>query len=190
VLSRSTALVALLAAEPERAEFSARLGLLAAPADPLLTYVLGLSLFAQDREAEARASLRASRSAGSALLLALDALARGHLVEAKRQLVLAKRGGEGEWYALRGTRRAREAYLALVLVRLALAGSAALSVVALGGASPVVGLFALGAAIVFYALERRGRTTSRASLRAMRVGDIRLCIPEMLPREAEQVGRQ
>ena len=190
VLARSTALVAMLAAEPVRAEFAARTGLLASRDDALLVFVLGLSLYAQRRWADARAVWSGSRATGAAVLLAVDALVQGRCFEANRQLRIADRGGEGEWYALRASRPVRRALYALVAVRLA--GSLALvanvlvvalaSWVAAAGFALVFGLFATW--------EWRMRSRLRVDLVAGRAGEIRLCVPEMLPRDADASPKQ
>lgn len=199
LLARSTALVAMLAAEPERAEFAARTGLLSSPDDPLLVYVLSLALFAQKRPADARQALLPSRSAGAAVLLAVDAIARGSCWEAYRRLAVAERGGEGEWYALRAKRSATQALYTVLAVRSAagvfVVAAAAMCTFASLASAPTMGVWPaaggfgiVGALLLGWEWHLRG--VVRQDLVAGRVGKVRCCVPEMLPREVDVSPKQ
>ncbi|MDP2305555.1 MAG: hypothetical protein Q8P18_05975 [Pseudomonadota bacterium] len=89
VLSQATALVALLEGAFERAEFAARFGRLHRPIDPLLAYLLGVSLARQGRHDEAagvvaEALASAPRHALLSLLNGVLALRAGRLFAAWR----------------------------------------------------------------------------------------------------------
>lgn len=185
VLARSGAVVALMAHEPGRAEFIARFGLLAQPGDPRLRYLLALAQFMQGR-AEASAGLEAQDLGPLALLGALHAVGVGGAVSAWRAAARARRGlGEADWFVFRAARQARVWAAATVLARVGVGAAAGGGVAALWAGNPAAAALAAGLAALGVWAEQRIRADARAALAQGRVGAVRLCPPELLPREGE-----
>lgn len=188
VLARAATVVALIADEPVRAEFVARFGLVEAPADPLLRYLCALALVRQGRAAEALPeSARAGATGGLALLHALHLLSRGRLVAAWRSARRARLGtAENEWFVHRAARSVGITALSTLGVRGAAAcGVLAAGLLAFAGEPLEGGAAALGFAAFAAFAELHTRRTAATALRVGRVGAIRLCPPELLPREGE-----
>lgn len=188
VLARAGVVVGLMAEEPVRAEFIARLGLLAAPGDPALRYFLSLAQCLQGRAEEASSEFVGESERGTvAMVAALHQLGRGRLRAALGAARRATLGvSDAEWFSVRVSRSVRVLALALLLAR----GSAALSVVSAAmlvwAERPALGLGAGAAALglAFFA-EFRTRRVAQAALRTGRLGAVRLVSPESLPREGE-----
>ena len=190
VLARSGAVVAVMAGEPARAEFIARFGLCAEPGDGLLRYLLALSTCMQGGTLD-ESSFGPGRPRGTlAMLAALNALARGRPLAALSAGAGARlQLGDADWFALAVARAVRFSAWSLVLSR-SFAG--AVVVLSLGLASAGEWMPGLGSALLATVLagvaELRCRKMARAALRTGQLGAVRLCPPELLPRELEARG--
>ncbi len=192
VLAQAAALVALLEASAERAEFAARFGRLNRPQDPLLAYLLGVSLARLGRLAEAartveEARVSAPRNALLALLDGVLALRAGQAFRAVRALDVAVASDREPRYAARAARAVR----GIVYRSAALGGGGVLTVglgaVWIGADHVAAGLVLLASGVLAAATSALVSTRQVAALAAgeKRPGVPRLVSLEMLPRERE-----
>lgn len=190
VLARSGAVVAVMAGEPGRAEFIARFGLCAEPGDGLLRYLLALSRCMQGQRLDEAAFGPGTPRGILAMLGALHALGDGRPLRclsagARARLQL----GDTDWFALRVARAARFCAWAMVLSRSSAAAVVAMSLWLATSAEwvPSLGAALLAAGLAVVA-DLRCRRIARSALRSGQIGTVRLCPPELLPREVEARG--
>lgn len=184
VLGQAAALAALLAGQPERAEFAARLALAHHPGDSRLQYALGVALLQARRVDEALAAL-AGDAAALALARGVALGAAGRWVRAWRELGRARRGAtEDTWFIARmaalGRARIRGAALGVALAAAALG----LAPLAAAQGKVLLALVAVAVAPIQFAVSRaRVRVAFRRALSSPGA-PLRLVSPELLPREA------
>ncbi len=190
VLARSGAVVAVMAGEPGRAEFIARFGLLAEPTDGLLRYLLALSGAMQGRPLDPSLFGPGAPRGTLAMLAALHALAAGRPVSALSAGVDARlQLGDADWFALGVARAVRFAAWALILSRGSAGAVLAMSFWLGASGEWLSGLGAAGLAVgLAVVAELRCRRMAGSALRSGQLGAVRLCPPELLPREAEARG--
>jgi hypothetical protein len=106
LLAQTTALVALLDGQAERAGFNARLGLLHHTADPILLYLCAISCFHLGQWVEARRTMLEARPElefrGIFLLQTLDHFASGRLFRGIQSFVKLKKLLPDQRFVLRG----------------------------------------------------------------------------------------
>jgi hypothetical protein len=192
VLAQATALVALLESAAERGEFAARFGRLHRPGDPLLAYLLGVSLARQGRLDEAGrviddALVAAPRHALLCLLHGALALRAGRLFAAWRACGAAIAADRELRYAARSARVLRNLLLragASVGTGLLALGMGAtwmtMGHAATGGLLVVAGALAAASAGLLLAQQARALASGEK-----RRGVPRLVSLELLPRDRE-----
>jgi len=191
-VGNAVAVAGLLAGEPQRAEFAARYAALQHPGDALSTYLLAVSLLAQDRGAELETVLSRpnTRSASLAVLRGALALARGSLREG---VALAREARseatDTEWFAVRASKRMVAMARWFWFLRGCVMGSAVLGAV-LAWFQPGALLLAPLALGLGAWVERGGRRALADALRDGRFRDVRLVSPEILPRDTDAPPRQ
>lgn len=194
-LAQATALVALLEGEAERAEFAARFGRLHRPADPLLTYLLGVAVARAGRLDEARALAEegaaiAPRSPLAPLLAGVLALRSGRLLTAWRALGSACVAGRDARYVVRAARTVRSWMTRWAVATLAGAGAIAGGVALVAVGAPMAGVAVIAAGIVGISLAavRLARAAVALAAGEKRTGVPRLVSLELLPRDRELDG--
>lgn len=184
-LAVGTAVVALLDHQAERGELAARQGLLAAPSDATLRYLLAVALGRQGRlrEAAAVAEPAADRPA-LGVFLAVLRLAEGRPLRALGHLRRVRLGaGDVDRWLGRAHASARAGVLpGAIGLGLALISALAAGLAVAAGA-PLGAALALAAAGVAAGSVQGGRAFARRLLAGERVNGARLVSLELLPRE-------